>query len=934
MKTRVRLLCLFLALACVLFYGMPVGVAAFPDVNEDSVFYEAIQTLSSLGLLKGYEDGTFKPEGTITRAEFATVMTRVLGMENVPVTSGGMVFNDVSTEHWAWGYIQIAAALGIIKGFGDGSFLPDEPVTYEQAVKMIVAALGYEPKATEKGGYPAGYLMIAKEENITKKAEGQVGQPAARGLVAQLLFNSLEVPMLEVSSVGDSTTYVVNKDKTFLSRGLKLIRVKDGQITGTKYTTLESPITSIRDDEIEIDGMVFKTNDSEMLSQYLGYMVTYYYRYDTVNNVNELVYVLPSDKNKKVVLKPDNIEKYENNTLYYSLNEEQSEKIYIREDITIIYNGKKYNNEAPISLDIPSGEVALLDCNDDNNYDVLFINEYQTYIVENTPNTSDYIIIDKFFGTKLTIDPYDKNTVVTILKGGRSIQFSEIKKGDILSVIQSINTQGKKILKVLVAENNTVTGKITEIRSDNKIIINDTQEYRISDYYLKAISEKGKSNVKVDDEGTFYLDVEGKIVDLSLKAAKAANYAYLIHADIKNSALEGMVQLKLYIPTGTTSGSVQIKDCAEKVKVDGKTLSSASDILGALEDASKITNTDPMPEKILRTEDLRRFSQIIKYTTNNSGQIDNIDTLSDGGYGEPSEHLRLVYADKDQELKYYSTNRTFRVGEDVKFTIDSSTKVFYVPQNRSQTEKYSMKGLNYFVNGRSYRLEAFDFTSVNVAKAVVLYGDDTDQMINETTPVVIVDGYSTVLNDQGEQVIRLSYHHYQYTDKQTVDIKKSDSELEEQVKTLVSGDIIRFSIKESKYIADLDILLKVDTMVSYRDKQENNVHYGYRQGDFRAVYGAVYSKDADNNQILVYDKDKLPGENEEFEQSSIVTYNLSDSNIKYYLVRRNASNNQVQKKESIEDLYLIDYFTSKQDVSKVFLYTYEDKVRMIIKIEE
>lgn len=176
----------------------------FNDIKTTDSYTEYILALGYLNLFKGDEKGNFNPENTITRAEFATIVCRMLGYEKeTQKYKGKIVFDDVSSSHWASGYIYVASELGIINGYGNGVFGPEDPVTYEQAVKMLVCAVGNDKvHICEASGvscpnnkipYPYGYMAIARKYNITDSAY-KVGDRAPRKLTAKLLYQVLDVP--------------------------------------------------------------------------------------------------------------------------------------------------------------------------------------------------------------------------------------------------------------------------------------------------------------------------------------------------------------------------------------------------------------------------------------------------------------------------------------------------------------------------------------------------------------------------------------------------------------------------------------------------------------------------------------------------------------------------------------------------------------------
>jgi hypothetical protein len=210
-----------LSLVLVLVLALGSFSFATPADVVGTDYATAVDRLMSLNLLTGYPDGTFKPAATITRAEFAAVVVRALGLGSAASVNSPTKFSDVPATHWASGYVSVATGLGVINGHTDGTFRPADPVTYEQAVAMVVRALGYEPSVAKKGGYPAGYLIVASELDILDGVVGTVGAPAPRGLVAMLVDNSLQVDMMKQTQFGDEVIYKAMPGETLL-KGLGL----------------------------------------------------------------------------------------------------------------------------------------------------------------------------------------------------------------------------------------------------------------------------------------------------------------------------------------------------------------------------------------------------------------------------------------------------------------------------------------------------------------------------------------------------------------------------------------------------------------------------------------------------------------------------------------------------------------------------------------
>ncbi len=192
-----KLLSLTLALTMVL--AMAVTAFAFDDVPEDYEYAQAINLSVSLGIVAGMDDDTFDPDSAVTREQFAKFAYVLMTGEDDGAglyRDGTDPFPDVEAERWSAGYINWAKELGVISGRDTGLFDPTAPVTFAEAAKMYVVALGYDPA---NYSYPAGFISQAQTLKIFDNVSGYgLYSPASRGQVAQMTFNALyaEAPRL------------------------------------------------------------------------------------------------------------------------------------------------------------------------------------------------------------------------------------------------------------------------------------------------------------------------------------------------------------------------------------------------------------------------------------------------------------------------------------------------------------------------------------------------------------------------------------------------------------------------------------------------------------------------------------------------------------------------------------------------------------------
>ena len=215
MKNLKKVLALVLAFACA--FTMFAG-AAFTDQADIKVKSDVVDTLVSLGVIEGFEDGSFQPNGTVTRAQMAK-MIYVLRTGN----SDASAYNDDKTSftdigsHWARGYIKYCQSLGIIAGKSNTKFVPNEKVSAQEAAKMLLVTLGYDAqKAGLVGtGWASKTNALADENGLLEDVNTSFTSACPRQYAAQLIYNTIFAPTVVLrDGVYTNETYTGADNKT------------------------------------------------------------------------------------------------------------------------------------------------------------------------------------------------------------------------------------------------------------------------------------------------------------------------------------------------------------------------------------------------------------------------------------------------------------------------------------------------------------------------------------------------------------------------------------------------------------------------------------------------------------------------------------------------------------------------------------------------
>ena len=244
-----KLLAMVLALVMTLSLAVSANAAFKDDKSISDDYAESVAVLNGMGVFKGYEDGSFKPEGNITRAEVATIIYRIYTADVAKNDKSGLYatynkFSDMAGAGWAQGYIGYCANASLVKGYPDGTFKPSGKVTGYEVLAMILRAVGYDKNNEFSGADWALHVAQTAQQlgvldNVAKTTD--LNAPASRELVAELLFQGIQKAQVTYTpAFGYVTDKVIGaKNNSLGEKNFKLDSAKSSDKWGrpaTKWT--------------------------------------------------------------------------------------------------------------------------------------------------------------------------------------------------------------------------------------------------------------------------------------------------------------------------------------------------------------------------------------------------------------------------------------------------------------------------------------------------------------------------------------------------------------------------------------------------------------------------------------------------------------------------------------------------------------------------
>ena len=284
---------------------MFAGAASYSD-QADIKAPTAVDMLSSLGVINGYTDGSFKPNDTVTRAEMAKMIFTIMNGGNDKADSYASLptkFTDLQSAGWAQGYVRYLQNTGIIAGKSATKFAPNDTVTGLEAAKMVLVAAGYNAEKAGLTGaaWAQNTMKYGQLNNLFEDVDADLNAALPRQYAAQILYNALDVERVvwsnDIEDFKPATD--VDDDKTIGGKYMDLVKTDASQLISVDKTSGKDTY------EIKLNDAVQYSDNGEFdkvptdVSALIGLKVKVLVKAKSNGDID--VYGVYADKDSKVI---------------------------------------------------------------------------------------------------------------------------------------------------------------------------------------------------------------------------------------------------------------------------------------------------------------------------------------------------------------------------------------------------------------------------------------------------------------------------------------------------------------------------------------------------------------------------------------------------------------------------------------------------------
>ena len=867
-----RLISLVLALCLMLTFAP--AFADMADVQAVSEYTEAEELFMSLGIIN---DGTYSAGTKLTRAEYASIIARTARLvddsnnewqeENFGAMASGTVeptvsaFTDVDPANEHYKAIVAVRNAGYMNGVGSNLFAPDLQLITSEAVKVVVDMLGYGDFAKANGGYPHGYISAANRLKLLTGVSVGYNQFITQSDIITILYNAMEIAVGELNGISDG--YVVTKggDDTFMKKIMGIDKT-EGQLTDNGITSI-SGASVLKSDYMIIGGVRVKhTANSAKFREYIGREVEAYYDV-TDENVNKLIHVIPTDD--AVVIEAADFAGYNGGVITYYDGSRQ-DSINIGRNAPMIYNGARVINYTPADFNIEDGTITIIETS--NAGYIAVVEDYKSMLVSmvsadngDVYNKLNFSPIGSEIKSVNLIAGEDFEVVDIYDQSGNILSISDIKPGDVLSVMKSRNGE---YVKAIVCRD--VVAGATVSAFDGEYYETSNGNIALSDAFSKA---NNKERVEFNAAYDLYLNAFGKLVWVAAAGEKTdEKVAILLQAGNNSNGLNTSYAVRMY----TSDGKLKEFTLGDKITLDGNRVqtsaatithlnaNSAKPVLYTEKDGVISSIITPAPYGADASTDNRGWYKVthnIRFydeTSFNTAKAANDPETQI--YTDFAHYKRMnfyIYSNAGNGAAYTMRTRGDNTSSDPRVSLlthDSNTKFYKVPTNDADFDNEKLFGLSNresWPENEYFAMDGYSRTPKDPCPEIMVQRENAKGSGNPSGQgAFLITRIKSGLNSEEEDIILLEGYDIKQgsAKKNTLKVNAdaimlnvSNVEVDSTqpaatvgprtYRELEAGDIVRYSTNVLGEVNTMRIAFDYDTKNTFnRSNEEDTASYG------------------------------------------------------------------------------------------------------------
>ncbi len=529
-----------------------VSLAETENAVLKAKYAEELALLSGLGILDDTEN--IKMTNSITRAEFLSLVMKTIKMDQTITESADVIFYDVLPSNNYYSAIMSAHKMGLIHGDDKGCFNPDSPIDAVSALKILVCALDYGFVAEAKGGYPNGYLDIARSLGLSDRITVSGNVDWRMAII--MIDNALHSYVSEKSYTYDGSVGVGPGSDTILEKYYGLVRYT-GTVEETNYT-LRMKGDEYEETALQISGKIYTNIElsPDECKDLLGKVVIYYLDEET-----DTIYAISEDPkyNNVTVIEPDDIKSASLTQIRYWNENNKETKIGIDDEAKFYYNGARSFAITTADLKPEEGKITLIDTTNDKIADVVIIEDWYSFPVAKCSSTR---LVSLYADGK---DVDLNNTDLVFYKNGFEVNSFYVNAYEVARIM--LSKDGKAGIAEISGWELTATVENIREKDGKHYMTLDGTEYRVAQSFVDAYTrgDVDAPTPKKKSRYQFILDDDNVVFGIKRTTLDEFQYGYMVKV-AKGSGLDAACQVKIY----GSQGAMLKLDVPENIKVNGK----------------------------------------------------------------------------------------------------------------------------------------------------------------------------------------------------------------------------------------------------------------------------------------------------------------------------------------------------------------------------